>query len=342
MIPHFRSETWEFSLCGSTSAIVDNFVGSNQKYFQTALNVEERWDRLGEDKDTSVEVDVDCFRLHFASALEATEIVERNVFYAAHLAYAIATGFDPLKSKLLFYHAHTPSALLEIQKVLDFDEIILMVRNPSNGISRMQLAIDESKRYDLNQLGQVVSHVLGDIDRFPTFRQKFRILAFENLHESPEDTLNDICREWDISYSRSLMNSTYWGLQWWGDTGSVQLLKGFNANPRRSLLGDLMSRLDAYVLEGLLWPRILEYAIWRTESRNSSPSRTELFVLRLFARLPMKVEWIALREAIHKKSWKTLRILTGRIRLRQLELIETSRKVYDPNYCWPLTYGRKS
>lgn len=339
-IPHFRSETWDYVLdYKPPKSVVEEFIERNTKYFFSSLNSEERWEELGENKDTSVEIDLASFRLHMEGMLSYIGSEEHSVFVAAHVAYSIATGVDPLKGKVLFYHAHTPSALMAVSEILSLDEIVVMVRNPVNGIARMHEAVDAEKHESLSQFRQACSHLFNDIDSIPTGREKFRILAFETLHEEPRLTLATICKDWGIDFSETLMRSTYWGLQWWGDTGSQNYLKNFNPSPRLSVFQNSLSAIDALTLECLLWPRISKYGIWREDGRRSQPTILELLAYRFLTLLPLRPERRVLLDNLRVLDFKGFQENFSHFRSRAKQLLKTHYAVNQETYVWPTVWG---
>ena len=106
-------------------------------------------------------------------------------------------------------------------------EIIYTIRNP---ISSINSTVKNGLRYEngvcflAKDLYNKIDQVFNGIPDLLKLKKKFLIVQLEKLHDDRKKVVMDFCRIFNLRYERCLMNATYFGLQWWGDTLNSKLI----------------------------------------------------------------------------------------------------------------------
>ena len=66
---------------------LDEFIGAHLVAFKSRYEPSERKDKLGEERDKSIDISVDKFKAHVIGLLEGEAVTSRNVLTAIYVAY---------------------------------------------------------------------------------------------------------------------------------------------------------------------------------------------------------------------------------------------------------------
>ncbi|HNW94301.1 MAG TPA: sulfotransferase, partial [bacterium] len=274
------------------AAVAEAFTKAYPGMFDSRQLPRERWDRLGANRDEWFTVDPVAFTGHFAAALAGRELNARSAFIAVHLAYALAAGDDIGSMRLLWYHLHHYYRLPAFARDFPQASVMLTVRNPKNTLA---CGIDHWRAYDPVTFEPVtfvdyLQRIMLECELVLPHCRTVRALKLEALHLDSATVLRDICGTYGLDFVPSLLRSTWRGKQWWGDALSPRFLDGFNRNIETPRWRPGLSRLDAFVLDALLLPRLRRY---RYPEGRGTRLKTLLALPLLF--LPMRYEAAILR-----------------------------------------------
>ena len=97
-----------------------------------------------------------------------------------------------------------------------------------------------------------------------------RVIKLEDLHLKNTEILKSFCSYFDLNFSNSMKQSTYFGKKWWGDTLSVKYLNGVNPNFKNSLDNKFYFNNDVIYMEKLLKNFNLKYG-YKKKFPNNNP-----------------------------------------------------------------------
>lgn len=120
---------------------LDALVARFAPVFDTRINPgSEDLDKLGENQDQHLSVDVDLFRRIFLAVVDGLPVAPRHGLLAFHYAYALAGGIDPATKPVLVYHIHVFDYVKRYLHA-DFPDlrVIASVRDPRPNLSRREL-----------------------------------------------------------------------------------------------------------------------------------------------------------------------------------------------------------
>ena len=256
--------------------------------FKSNLNVVERWNELGENKNESFEVDIDLFKKIAFSIQDNWELNSKNFFLTINTAYFIASGFDIFKTKVLFYHLHRMDRLNRFSEDFSDFKLIIMTRDLRDGI----ISYFESRFVNKSDPYTFIPPILTYSNIFRNV-QNFQYISFnvlKSLHKNPKRVLKNVCIFLNIKYLPHILNSSTWhGKLWWGDKWSNRDLQGFNNqfgdNPR---WGNKLTFIDIYLMECLFEQQFkaFDYKIYY----NKPPYLINLPIILFLIFLPMKYE----------------------------------------------------
>lgn len=211
------------------------FIKFYPEFFNSKLNKLERWDRLGEKKQSEFRVDKKKFINYFYKLTHKKKNKDNyNILINLHLAYFLTRKKKIKNLKILFVHTHLlnwTKKFIDIFKVKKVD-IIHTIRHPLSSLTspiKSWLIFNNGKSFfpkDLFYQIDTVVNCIYDLKKLG----KVHIITLERLHLENNVLMKKFCNKFKISYKSSLKNSTKNGLKWWGDQISGKYLNGINKN----------------------------------------------------------------------------------------------------------------
>jgi hypothetical protein len=121
--------------------VLDQLLLRFAPVFDTRINPgSEDLDKLGENQDQYLSIDIDHFSTAFLAMVEGLPVQSRHGLLAFHYAYALAAGDDPAQKQVLIYHIHVFDY---VKRYLwaDFPDLLVIasVRDPRPNLSRREL-----------------------------------------------------------------------------------------------------------------------------------------------------------------------------------------------------------
>jgi len=270
--------------------------------FDSRFNMKEKWGKLGIDKNEYFEVDKQLFKSYVNNLMCDSKITSRNFFLAINGAYSMCIGIDILKTKFLFFHAHTVENIDLIMNDFPLSEVLLMIRELREGA----LSFIENKSLSDPSYYMPSSCVnpFKEYSMINNFNSKYDIkyISLKDLHHNPDIVLKNFCHNLNIEYKKDvLLRSDYHGKLWWGDVLSKKDLQGFNAS-----FGEVnkwksqFSYVDNMIIEFLFKE---EYQILNYETAISKLEYKIMYILfPLLVIFPMRYELKILKYNIIKKK----------------------------------------
>jgi tetratricopeptide (TPR) repeat protein len=231
------------------------------------LGIEEGYNMMGENKDWALSLDREMFSRNLFDLLSGCDRVSQvDFFKMVHAAFDKTMGHGSAKD-LIFYHLHNPTNFELINYLNQFknSKLLLAVREPLQSCeSWMAACLDEELSYS-NLVKQILD-CLFKFDQVPYRFQESRGLRLEDIKLDPQQTMARVCEWLGIEVAKSLFESTFQGLRWWGEPSSIRFgrtspVNGFGliddkegGDPIKRKGGYLFSEKDQLILGTLFNP----------------------------------------------------------------------------------------
>lgn len=207
------------------------FIKMNDKFFDSRLNIIERHNQLGENKNEYFTVNKEKFINRF-NKLYSKENSNYELLKKLHQAYAYAKGEELKPKKLIFLHIHHWYRLKYISD-LDYT-LFYTLRDPLVNLSsafKNWTNFDRSKFFSYNSLCFYYDRIKNGIEYCGKFKKDdFYIIKLEDIHKNNKNLINNFCRLFKLKNDSCLYLSTFHNKKWWGDTISKRYLNGINEN----------------------------------------------------------------------------------------------------------------
>jgi len=277
--------------------IVNVFLKQYEMFFDSRLNLRERHNQLGENKDKYYTIDTKEFTKNFKEFFQNKEISERNILTFIHLAYSKTNNDDISRKKFIVINIH---AVDFIKELIDFDyEIIYTIRHPIASISsgiKHWLNYNSGKNISPWSVYFHIERQFNALKKLLLSNKAVHVVKLEDLHKNSKKVLTNLTSRIGMNYEENLLKSTYHGQKWWGDALSVKYLNGLNPKFENKTDINFFFKKDITIFQYFLKDIFTTY---NYEFFNKE--KKKLNKLKIF--LPLKVEWI-----IFKKELKSLNI----------------------------------
>jgi hypothetical protein len=199
-----------------------------------------------------------------SEVLGAKKHVSRKDFFVLiHLAYGLCIrSFDISEIKYIFYHPHSNDEWELL--ISDFPSLyfIAMTRDPRQDwvswkkLHALRIKRDTSRtppiflfmseyKYSQN------SHILNDlIERLET--DHVRIIDLEKFHVMNRSAMSHLCSWLGLNFDETLMQSTFNGHQWYGNSATLRKASSFNPTIKLATWRDELSTSEINLINRLL------------------------------------------------------------------------------------------
>ncbi len=257
---------WRDSYCAKVPNInlddlLDEFIGKHIEKLKSHYDWLERKDRLGQNADESVSIDLLLFKKMAKALLSGRSINSKNVLLAIYGAYSLCLGQEIERKTLFFHHIHHAERLDNYLSDFPDSKIICMTRDPrANFVSGVQ----HWKRYDQSKdngshLFYYINRILLDAYVLDKFNNDYIVMRIEDLGK--KQVLEKLCDWLRISYEDQLAKSTWGGMIWRGDrvSSNESEVGGWSAKMLENAWEEKLSLTDKYLLNFLMNSRLKFY-----------------------------------------------------------------------------------
>ena len=290
-------------VCTSDSSveIVNYFIQKYGYYFNSKINISERLNQLGVSRKKSFFVDKKKFKEKFIKNFNFTK--KKNIeylMYCLHHSYYLAKKNKNFKNiKLIFIHLHHA---YKINELPNFNyEVIYTYRNPiailNSGINSF-LRNKSGNIFNFKNYNFFMRRMLNEIKEIKKYKKKIYVIKLEDIHKKNKQIMKKFCKIFKLKYEKILFKSTFFKMQWWGDSFTKNYLKGVNPSFTNKInLNNFYSK-DIILLEEYLSDEIKFYR-YKFLSTKKLPY--------IYMILPMKIEILLWSDFI--KRFKVKQIL---------------------------------
>ena len=234
------------------------FAWSNLYKFDSRYDVLEAKNCLGKDGNDFNLVDIDIFVEHAVKLMDDKEMTSRNTFLATYGAFALARGESLFEKKIILHQVHFAEHVVEVLHDFPQLKIIACVRDPriiATMFFRFNAEIGLSK-IGILSAHSIFSRMVNGFDILNSMDSKdIRINVLEKLHNEPKLIMNNICDWISIDFHEVLLESSWNGQLWYGDSLSSGIVKFFDSSrydiSQKKWNMDL-SVIDKIVIESLM------------------------------------------------------------------------------------------
>jgi hypothetical protein len=276
-------------------------------------------DQLGPEQNTVLQVDIANFKEAFVWLIQSffsggVEINSKIFFILLHYAYEMAQGLDISEKHLIAYQLHRPSLNPSTTGLFrDFPQtrVLGMAREPMRAFfSHLRMCRDDRRvghqaeiQPDYDYLDMVLDgayasyyehQLVGWKELQAHYQPPLYEMCLEKLHSAPEQELKKLAQWLKIEWHPCLLQSSFNGLEYWGDRRAHQKIQGFSAtHPLRQDWLSCFSPLDKQVLYALLGQDVQRQGYGQA-------LRWVKWFLPVLIWLPTRLEWQALPKALGK------------------------------------------
>ncbi len=275
---------------------LNKFLKNYDLFFDSRKNKIENHHLLGKMKNQFYKVDKKKFLYNF-NLLNKKNINFKKILINLHLAYNYTLRKKNKKIKLIFLHAHHYKNL---KKIGNFKfENIYSYRHPISIISSGINAFMNSKKnliYTSKSLYFYIERTLVE-PFFVDTNYKINLVRLETLHTENSNFMRKICKLMDIKFNKSLVNSTFNGKQWWGDSLSNKKKYNFNTKFKVNFNSFHFDKKDFFLIQ-----KILAEPMKRCGYKKINFSK--MSIINIF--FPLKIEKIFFKRIIKERKVKEL------------------------------------
>jgi len=267
--------------------VVNEFVGLFLYKLVSKYDVQEGKHQLGENRNESIQINLDEFRSHVLKLIKDQPLNSRNWLLSIYGAYSLCLKRDITKTKVFLHHPHLETELRMFAEDFPETKILFTVRDTRASLFSQ---IDNFRRYYPDNHDSE-SHL------FESFRMNLRgsqmveDLGLETvsvrLEDLPrEDVLRHICLWMNIAWDSSLLSSTWGGLEWHGDSLSKRTpKKDWSQNRTHNDWEKKLTRRDQLLVRACTSTRLVHFG-YEKQELNKTVRLLMLFV----ALFPMSLE----------------------------------------------------
>ena len=203
---------------------------SKSTFTPSILEKSERHNSLGKNRKKFYKVNTNIFIKNFLRLVRKRKILRKfDIVKYLHYAYFLTRKKKIKNKKIIFIHTHLLSYTTNFVKIFKLKniKIIHTIRNPISAINssvKNWLRYKNGKYFFPRDLYFQFDIVFHGIPHLFKMKKKVLIVQLEKLHDDRKKVLMDFCRIFNLKYEKCLMNSTYFGLKWWGDKTSNKLI----------------------------------------------------------------------------------------------------------------------
>ena len=297
------SKTWDSDKT-DLSDFIDEFIGVEIHRFKTHYFKTERQDQLGPNCNQSINIDTNAYRTYFMSIIDDNKITKKSLFLSIYGAYHMSLGYDILKTKVLFHHAHILQEADIYFNEFPQSKLILTTRDPRAAfVSSINHSSSKDGWFDNYK------HVNDSLKNLVLERELFEKLGKDAIIIRLEDTrertiLKSLAAQIHIDYKDSMKVSTWGGLEWWGDRSSPNKLDPRVSKPNTNSWRNKLAKRDKYILETVLCNLLIKY-----QYPCSRKTWIDRALVRILLFIPLKHE---MRHFRLNMILKKLKIRSGR------------------------------
>ena len=178
---------------------------------------------LGENGDEGIITSKKLFLEYFFYHIKGEKLSPRNIIYSIYFAYSMAHGLDIGNYKFMLLHPHSKHFAFSLNSIFPEMLHLIPIRDPMRAYCserKLRRERDTSRSRAYSPRG-LLSNIAGNL--YPYYKRKlsYTLLRIEDFGGANQvEFLSLLAKRLDISFSESLMHSTFMGKSYWGSNPS--------------------------------------------------------------------------------------------------------------------------
>ena len=267
--------------------VVNEFVGLFLYKLVSKYDVQEGKHQLGENRNESIQINLDEFRSHVLGLIKDQPLNSRNWLLSIYGAYSLCLQRDLTKTKVFLHHPHLETELRLFAEDFPETKVLFTVRDTRASLFSQ---IDNFRRF-YPDTHDSESHLYESLRMNLRGSYMVQDLGLETvsirLEDLPrEDVLRGLCSWMNITWDSSLLSSTWGGLEWHGDSLSKRTpKKNWSQNRTHNDWEKKLTRRDQLLVRACTSARLVHFGYEKQELKKF------VSLLTLFVALfPMSLE----------------------------------------------------
>jgi hypothetical protein len=283
------------------------FAWSHLHKFDSRYDNLENKDQLGIMKSEFNLIDIDKFVSYAIELLEGKEFSSRNALLTIYGAYTLSKGEKLINKKILLHNVHLPEYVAPLAKDFPNLKVIACLRDPRIYASKIKVYQEKNQvtKISIGSSTAIFKMTINGISQLRTIENiSLRINILEELHKNPSAQMKGIASWLGISFNSILLESTWNGRLWNGDSLSSEIEKTFDENRyviSKKLWKKDLSIIDSIVINQLMRHEIEEYGYKKEYSSNILKILTPLLII-----FPTKYEINFFKDIYKLRKFKLL------------------------------------
>ena len=175
---------------------------------------------LGENKNEKILTDKELFNKNFKEEIYGKNLSTQQILISLNVAYAKTHNKIINNCKVILLHPHEKNFCIQFNKIFPNSKFIIPVRNPIktyNSIIRMVRLRSKLRSQEYYPSGQLIQAAIG-LQDFKKHKMDMYVLKFENIGKNLKKEMKKICEYIGVSYHSTILESTFGGKKFWGNT----------------------------------------------------------------------------------------------------------------------------
>jgi len=284
---------------------IKKFIKSYSTLLCTQYDKDEGKNKMGKNKDEYIDIDFNKYENSMLSYLLSEGFTKKNFYLAVYFSYNFCLGYNFKNKKILLMHPHNFDEVNIFSKDFTKSHYIYMIRDPR--AAYLSSIYNLSKRYP-NKYYNLRHHFITmylcllHSNHGKKLGLKYLCIRLEDLPRT--DILRKISKLLKIKFNKSLLNSTFAGKIWNGDSKSKKSYKNhWTINRTYNDWSNKLNNKDKLILNYLFFPALKHYNYKST--KINFLDRIKCFMLIFF---PLQFEVEVLKKNISPASFKKKKV----------------------------------
>jgi hypothetical protein len=268
------------------------FAWNHIHKFDSRYDTLEKKDKLGVCKNEFNTVSIDTFVNNAVGLLGDEELTSKNALLATYGSFGLSRKEELNQKKVLLHHVHLPSYVSSLSNDFSNIKIIACMRDPRVYGTKINTYLNKLHLSSIC-IGSTNAIFNSTIEGATKFKDNpnvdVRINVLEKLHNQPELTLRSICKWIGVDYHANLLQSTWGGKQWYGDSISTnEIISIFNKNRYKFSQKEWV--VDLSIIDRIIIENLMSYEMKNCDYEKETNYYLWFIFVPLFILLPTKYE----------------------------------------------------
>lgn len=275
------------------------FAWNHLHKFDSRYDELENKEQLGSKKSEFNLIDIDHFVSYATNLLEGKEFSSRNALLATYGAYNLARGESLQEKQILLHCVHLPEFVPSLAKDFPNLKVIACVRDPRVYATKIKNYQQKHQLSKVN-IGSSIAFFKLTMDGINNLQKikniSLKVNVLEELHKNPKEKMMSMVNWLGISFNPILLESTWNGKIWNGDSLSQEINKTFDEN--RYVISMKLWKKDLSILDSIVINQLMRHEIFSYGYKKEYSNFIFKLLLPLLILFPTKYEMNTFRKIL--------------------------------------------